>query len=218
MGEQLLLDLKYTKYDIRHMRPDIAKMVLYHKLARPLEGMPKNWYHDSASIEIQKKKKKKNVVISIAVVGVATTMTAVYINNNNNNNVLESSIEFVEDCLERLQSIPKAIGTAIGIGSTVRTKGGSSSNSSKRDTTATAVDDDDQEDEYVDANNNDEGSNSSSCSSSSRSSTAFAAAAEVHSIKPGTKEAPNYDIDITWLDKVLTTIEKSIKKIFMIKI
>ncbi|OEU14882.1 hypothetical protein FRACYDRAFT_269704 [Fragilariopsis cylindrus CCMP1102] len=216
------------------MRPDIAKMVVYHKLARPTEGMPKNWYindgNDGSSdggiitSQQQSKKKKKSIVISIATVG-ALAAISVLIRQGDNIN-----IDVIEDCWDSLQSIPKAIGAAIvSITSTVTKKVISSSSSSSGSGTPTTATATTTEAEVVDTEKEGKDEDEDSTDSSTTSVVAIAAtidddtsttakAAQAHSIKPGTKVAPKYDVDDTWLDKLLTNIERSIKGIFNIKI
>merc|ERR1712037_1048552 len=111
-------DLRYTEQDLLYMRPEIARMVFHHKLARPIEGMPKNWYRnkekdstDNNNIGkrlrrslLSSKKKRKVFIVSIAAtVGVTAAMST--------SGVLDKDIleDLIDDVKDYLQEIPKAI-------------------------------------------------------------------------------------------------------------
>jgi hypothetical protein len=207
----LINELRYTKKDIDQMRPDIAKMVVHHKLGRPTEGMPKNWYIDGSNGEMisstSLQSKKKTIVISVAAVGVVAAVSVLA--RQGDIDILESSTEFIEDCWDSLQSIPKAIGAAI-VSITTATKGSSGSSTS---TTAKITN------VEVDTENEEEDEATSSDSSTTvAADVAVDDTTKAHSIKPGTKVVPKYDVDNTWLDKLLTNIENSFKGFFNMKI
>lgn len=104
----LMTDLRYTEADVSRMRPEIAKEVVYNKLSRPTEGMPKNWYTDPDDAVLKSSylshlAKKKGLIVSVAAVGVA----AVVLKDN------DAIGDTVEDMVDAVKSIPKALAAIV---------------------------------------------------------------------------------------------------------
>ena len=205
----LMTDLRYTEQDVDQMRPEIAQQVAYHKLARPTEGMPKNWYVEGfepnsrgslLSSSLMKGKKKKNVVISIAA---AVGVTALSIGVMRD----DSDLGF-DGIKDALQGIPKAIAAmVVAKSSSAKISSTPAVAAAAPVAVAVAVETiiaEEEDDDKVPI----EGDDSTTVDG------------KIHSIKPGTtpKEVPNPDDDLTWLDKLLTNIERSMKSFFNMKI
>ena len=108
IGEELkkilVTDLNYTEEDVANMRPELAQEVVDNKLARPIEGMPRNWYIDP---ELALKQdsilaKKKGIIVTVAVVGAVALSVGVLKEN-------DSIGDTVEEIVDTLKEIPKAI-------------------------------------------------------------------------------------------------------------
>jgi hypothetical protein len=69
MKQVLRDDLKYTKRDIKLMRPEIASMVVYNKLLRPTEGMPSNWYIEGSGPAGPLREHAVKIAIAVTAVG-----------------------------------------------------------------------------------------------------------------------------------------------------
>ncbi|KAG7366732.1 hypothetical protein IV203_029402 [Nitzschia inconspicua] len=69
MKQVLRNELKYTARDVKLMRPEIASMVVYNKLMRPVEGMPRNWYVEGAGPIGPLRENALKIALAIAVAG-----------------------------------------------------------------------------------------------------------------------------------------------------
>jgi len=186
----LMADLKYTEDDVSNMRPEIAEDVVLNKLAKPIEGMPKNWYIDpdarTKQSPLSKLLQKKALLVSVAVVGAA----AVAVGTLKDNDAIGDTIE---DIVDAILAIPKSLaGLVIAAKSAVLPK--------KKPKLAAYKSTVPQEEVNVDV-----------------PETKIAAAT---SIKPGTtpKDVPDLEADYTWLDKGLTKIGAGFKSFFNMKI
>eukprot|EP00531_Pseudo-nitzschia_arenysensis_P010219 CAMPEP_0116139608 /NCGR_PEP_ID=MMETSP0329-20121206/13402_1 /TAXON_ID=697910 /ORGANISM="Pseudo-nitzschia arenysensis, Strain B593" /LENGTH=430 /DNA_ID=CAMNT_0003634661 /DNA_START=267 /DNA_END=1559 /DNA_ORIENTATION=- len=192
----LITDLRYTEEDVANMRPEIALDVVNNKLARPTEGMPKNWYidQDAATSKPSILAKKKGLIVTVAVVGAAAISIGVLKDN-------DAIGDTVEDIVDALQAIPKSVAAVVVAAKNSVTGGVSTKKKapalkpapvSKKDTETS--EEEDEESETKDTS--------------------------VQSIKPGTtpNEVPDPDIDTTWLDKMLTRIGGVFKSFLNIKI
>jgi hypothetical protein len=74
MKQVLRQDLKYTRRDIKLMRPEIASMVVYNKLLRPIEGMPRNWYIEGAGPAGPLREHAVKIAIAVAAVSGVTAV------------------------------------------------------------------------------------------------------------------------------------------------
>jgi hypothetical protein len=52
-------DLKFRRYEVKSMRPEIAVVVAQKRLRRPLEGMPRNWYKS----DVSKRKQSRMLIL-----------------------------------------------------------------------------------------------------------------------------------------------------------
>ena len=95
LKQVLIKDLRYTEEDVANMRPEIATEVVDNKLARPTEGMPKNWYSDSevANKEDPLLVRKKGLIATVALVGAAALSVGVL---KDNDAIGETVEEFVD--------------------------------------------------------------------------------------------------------------------------
>ena len=226
----LMNELRYTKHDVRKMRPDIAPMVVDHKLVRPYEGMPKNWYLDHHSYDNDKKWNHRRAML-VRTIAVGCLLSVSY-------HEITTPTGWIEELWENItHTVPKSI-SAFFVGSfqaitnhkstttnktpkpktTTKIPGkvASSSSSVGHETVVDATADDE------DANNNDDlptqNDNIDDDDDDERTTTNNNNN-KAYSIKPGTKEFTNYNtVDVTWLDKFLTAIENSVKGFFNIKI
>ncbi|KAG7352674.1 hypothetical protein IV203_008722 [Nitzschia inconspicua] len=69
MKQVLRNELKYTACDVKLMRPEIASMVVYNKLMRPIEGMPRNWYVEGTGPIGPLRENALKIALAIAVAG-----------------------------------------------------------------------------------------------------------------------------------------------------
>jgi hypothetical protein len=198
----LVTDLRYTNDDVSKMRPEIARDVVHNKLARPTEGMPKNWYSDpetapsstKASSLLSHLAKKKGLVVSVAFVG--TGAAALVLKNSDNVG------ETLEDFAGALKSL---VGMVVAAKKSVQDRISAVTKSSKETPAPAPVA---ATESAAEEEESPEGEDAESKDTS------------IHSIKPGTtpNEVPDPDVDHSWLDKGITQIGNLFKSFFNIKI
>ncbi len=192
----LITDLQYTEEDVTNMRPELAQEVVGNKLARPIEGMPRNWYIDPELAVKQDAMlaKKKGLIVTVAMVGAVALSVGVLKEN-------DTIGDTVEEIVDALKEIPKAI-VAMVVAAKSKVTGGVSTNkkSLPAATPPPAAEEPKEEEEEADELETKD--------------------ASVHSIKPGTtpKEVPDPNLDTTWLDKLITKIGSGFKSFLNIKI
>ena len=229
----LMNELRYTKHDVRRMRPDIAQSVVDHKLVRPYEGMPKNWYLDHHSYDNDKKWNHRRAML-VRTIAVGCLLSVSY-------HEITTPTGWIEELWENItHTVPKSI-SAFFVGSfqaitnhkstttnktpkpktTTKIPGkvASSSSSVGHETVVDATADDEDannnddlptQNDNIDDDDDDERTTTNNNNNNNN---------KAYSIKPGTKEFTNYNtVDVTWLDKFLTAIENSVKGFFNIKI
>lgn len=192
----LITDLHYTEEDVANMRPELAQEVVDNKLARPTEGMPRNWYIDPELAVKQESilAKKKGIIVTVAMVGTVALSVGVLKEN-------DSIGDTVEEIVDALKEIPKAI-VALVIAAKSKVTGGVSTKKKPLPVATPPVAVEEPEEEEVD---DDEPETKDT---------------NVHSIKPGTtpKEVPDPNLDTTWLDKLITKIGNGFKSFLNMKI
>ena len=80
MKQILVHELKFRPEEVSVMRPDIAAVVVEKRLARPLEGMPENWFLAGKRrefVQADLQKRIRRIVIPLSAVALALTMTRV---------------------------------------------------------------------------------------------------------------------------------------------
>jgi len=184
----LMTDLRYTKVDVSLMRPDIAKEVARNKLARPTEGMPKNWYSDPDAVNQKQAylspSAKRKIVVSVAVAGVAALSVGVLKEN-------DTVGDTIEEIVGALQAIPKSLVAMVVAAKRTAQK---SSPMGKMKEEPQEEEEKEDEPETMDT----------SIHSIKPGTTP--------------KEVPDPEADHTWLDKVLTRMAGLVKSFFSIKI
>jgi hypothetical protein len=75
MKQVLRDELKYTARDVKLMRPEIASMVVYNKLIRPIEGMPRNWYVEGAGPVGPLRENALKIAAALVVVGAGAALS-----------------------------------------------------------------------------------------------------------------------------------------------
>lgn len=189
----LITELRYTEEDVANMRPEIAQEVVDNKLAKPTEGMPKNWYSNPelANKEESLLAKKKGLIASVAIIGAVALSVGVLKEN-------DSIGDTVEEIVDALKSIPKAI-VAFVVAAKKNVTGGIPKKKEAAPVPAATITEPEEE-KIEDAPEPKDVS--------------------VHSIKPGTaaSEVPDPDVDTTWLDKTLTRIGGVFKSFMNAKI
>jgi len=214
MKRILISELRYTEADVSQMRPEIAAEVVRNSLAKPTEGMPPSFYLDPASRPTPSASNKfwstKKIVLSVA--GVAALSVGATALKDQENDLGES----IEECIDALKEIPEKIAalvaTVMNTRSKIETKAANTQDNTEtvkfevaaaaaiEEATKEKVGEDGEEEEEI--------------------ASPIEQDTNVHSIRPGTKpeEIPDPDIDKTWLDKMLTGIERAIKSFLSIKI
>ena len=191
----LINDLNYTEEDVANMRPELAQEVVDNKLARPIEGMPRNWYIDPdlAVKQDSMLAKKKGLIVTVAMVGAVALSVGVLKEN-------DTIGDTVEEIVDALKEIPKAI-VALVVAAKSKVTGGVSTKkkSLPAATPPPPVDEPEEEEEADELETKD---------------------TNVHSLKPGTtpKEVPDPNLDTTWLDKLITKIGSGFKSFLNMKI
>jgi len=190
MKDVLRNELHYTARDVRLMRPEIASMVVYNRLIRPIEGMPRNWYIEGAGPVDPRRKKIELAAKWAACVAVGILARTAYEKQEID---LTGVTDSLRGAIAGLSTIPKAF---------------TSAGQQIKETAVAALP------------SHDEQSESSSPSEKTFSEEEMQEMEDevVHSVKPGTKKVPNRHEDKTALDKFLTKIEDLIKGFFRIEI
>eukprot|EP00536_Pseudo-nitzschia_multiseries_P002469 jgi/Psemu1/5633/gm1.5633_g len=195
----LISELRYTAADVSQLRPEIAAEVVRNKLAKPVEGMPPSFYIDPSQRQTQKRWSRKNIVLSV--VGVVALSAGATALKDQENDLGEALEEFVD----ALKGIPEKIVALVAVAKSSLNK--TETKPSTKTAVSEALDEDNAEDSEGTVDN---GGNEVATEEDTN----------VHSIRPGTKpeEIPDPDVDKTWLDKMLTAIERSINAFLSIKI
>jgi hypothetical protein len=198
MKQVLREELRYTERDVLVMRPDIASEVIANRLARPTEGMPRNWYVEGTGPETSVRKDvlrlAGGVVVSAALAAAAYTVA----NRAGGDSPFDGTA-----ILDKIKNIPKSIVSVVG--------------QHARDKSAVALpgSSDRQETSSATATSDPTGSENAITEGEAKGLDEEV----VHSIKPGTKVVPDSDRqDKSALDKFLTKIENLIKAFFNMKI
>jgi hypothetical protein len=203
--EILVKELNYDSLDIDAMKPDVAILVAANKLHRPPEGLPTNWRRT-----------------------MATTTTAPLPANTTTTGKKNLWSRLVPKHRAVVRVLPKVVGI-VAMGTLVVASGPQlasmfPSRASKRSlllskastaaTTPTlAVG---NEESYSIVEDPTDVSNNSLLSTPVEPSRPV----ESHSksIKPGSRPLSNEDLDVTWLDKLITAIERRIKAFLQLEI
>lgn len=192
MKDVLRNELHYTARDVQLMRPDIASMVVYNRLFRPIEGMPLNWYIEGAGPPSSALRGNAiKIALTAAIVGAVALVSLK--GGETLGNGMSGMVESLKKIPAALVAIPKRVLSAAKSikGKAFKALPAASS------ATVTATEPPPTVTEEAAEEKVDE---------------------VVHSIKPGSKTGPNLDEDKTLLDKFLTAIEKAVKGFFRIKI
>ena len=220
LKEVLMTDLRYTEEDVSMMRPEIAKEVVYNKLSRPTEGMPKNWYIDPEDAVAKRSPsllsqlaKKKGLLLSVAAVGVA----AVVLRDN------DAIGDTVEDMVDAVKSIPKSLAAIVVAAKNTATRSPKQKPAAPAPAPALeATPEEEQEPQEEEEETEPEAKNDmADFFSKGRKKRKPIKRHRTHSIKPGMtpKEVQDEaEADHTMLDKVLTGISKLVMKFFRMKI
>ena len=207
----LISELRYTVADVSQMRPEIAAEVVRNSLAKPTEGMPPSFYLDPTNRPTPSTSNKfwstKKILLSVA--GVAALSVGATALKDQENDVGES----IEELIDTLKEIPEKIAALVAFVMNTRSKIETKASDTldkietvKADVAAAAA--------AIDETIKERLGEEEEVTSPTEQDTS------VHSIRPGTKpeEIPDPDTDKTWLDKMLTGIERAIKSFLSIKI
>jgi hypothetical protein len=203
--EILVKELNYDSRDIDAMKPDVAILVAANKLHRPPEGLPTNWRRT-----------------------MATTTAAPLPANTTTTGKKNMWSRLVPEHRAVVRLLPKVVGI-VAMGTLVVASGPQlpsmfPSRASKRSlllskastaaTTPTLAVENEESSSIVE--------DPTDVSSNSLLSTPVEPSRPVEShsksIKPGSRPLSNEDLDVTWLDKLITAIERRIKAFLQIEI
>mmetsp|Transcript_984 Transcript_984/g.2165 ORF Transcript_984/g.2165 Transcript_984/m.2165 type:complete len:464 (+) Transcript_984:2-1393(+) len=198
----LVADLRYTEDDVANMRPEIAGEVVHHKLARPTEGMPKNWYKNAEDVpkpSLLSGANTKTVVVSVAAVGVAALSIGALTDN-------DGVGDAIEDLVDALKGIPQSLAAMVVAAKTASVSKGPTPQAAAAPVASKTTQESSEEEDGEDVESSSEAVEDMDNG--------------IHSIKPGTSpsEVPDPEVDDTWLDKMLTWVEKGFKSFFNMKI
>lgn len=200
MAKQLRNELKYTRAEVAAMKPDVAAVVLHKQIHRPWEGIPDTWRVDQKAAA---KKKKRSFGIKVAV---PALVGALAIGAGAKSVDLDASdlISSISDLLPRRATSSKGGKQTTSSSSEpmedpysfVPVIAGEETAQSIPKQTSAPILPEEEESEVLPVNEH------------------VNTLGESHprSIKPG--KQPEDELDVTWLDKGITAIERSVKGLF----
>lgn len=204
MSQILMKELKYRRKEVALMRPDIAAIVVSKKLKRPLEGIPNYWYATAPGGAVTKKKGNSLIpsrkiivpILAVAAVGAGVKsdvvdLPAVFLSLRS---VLSSRPTTSEAASSsEATSTPIVEDATEGVG-TEDSTAESLSSSSARDKAAVVEPSILPVDDFLPANEHTNSLNE----------------VHPHSIKPGENAPPEDELDVTWLDKLITKMLRAL--------
>lgn len=188
MKKQLIRELKYRRIEAENMRFDVALVVLQKRLRRPVEGIPANWYVDGVA--------PKPSAISAIVSRIVVPLLAGSI-------ILSAAVQ-------------SGVDIDVGLWLTKARKVFSSSSATKKTVAQKPpILDDLPPETTMETDSSEEVEEDKETVPYNEHITPIGQY-HPHSVKPG--QQPDDELDVTWLDKGITKVERAIKRLFRMEL